>query len=124
MKRLIILTGFCLAAIFSHAQIQDASAKKIDIAAQKIIRYLQHKQPDSIYAMAGISFRNKITQENFHAITMDQILPVNDFSNVAFVSYAKGINKYRVEGVPALQLMIGLDLQDKVETLLIQPYTD
>lgn len=115
-----------LAALFSPflttAQVKQIPPKKLDSVAQKVIAYFKVKQPDSIYAMTGKAFRDKITPENFSSITTTKILPLTDFKNVKFISSIQGISKYKVEGNPTLQLLIGLDVDDKIQTLLVQEY--
>jgi len=55
---------------------------------------------------------------------MNQVFPLNDFKNVTFVKTVEGINKYKVDGSPELQLLIGLDKDNKLETFLIQAFSD
>jgi hypothetical protein len=130
MKWIIVFCISIFFSLFTHAQVQDSKTaqdsktKKTDSIAQKVISFLKNKQPDSVYAMSGKNFREKITPENFNSITTTQILPINNFEKVTFVSYLQGINKYKVDGSPILQLMIGLDAENKIETLLIQPYVE
>ena len=117
----VIILCFCF---LGKAQIKDEAAKKIDSVAQKVIYHLQKQQPDSVYAFTAPSFQEKITAENFNSILKDQLFPLNDFKLVTFISYADGINKYKVEGTPTLQLLVGLDELNKVQTLLIQPFAE
>lgn len=107
----------------ASGQIQQGPSKKLDSVSLKVISFLKSKQPDSVYALTGKAFREKITSENFNSITTNQIFPLTDFQNVKYVSTSQGINKYRIEGSPVLQLLIGLDVDDKIQTLLIQEYT-
>lgn len=123
MKKIAVLL-LVLICLKATAQTSEASMKRVDSVAQKVIVYLQQKQPDSVYAMTGLSFRNKITLENFNAISTSQIFPMTDFKSVKFVSHLQGINKYRVNSTPPMQLLVGLDADKKVETLLIQPYVN
>ena len=55
---------------------------------------------------------------------MNQLFPLNDFKHAAFVKTTGGINKYKVAGSPELQLLVGLDAENKIETLLIQPFAE
>ncbi len=130
MKWIIVFCISIFFSLFTHAQVpdskmtQDIKTKKTDSIAQKVISFLKNKQPDSVYAMSGKNFREKITPENFNSIATTQILPMNNFEKATFVSYLQGINKYKVDGSPILQLMLGLDAENKIETLLIQPYVE
>jgi len=124
MKFLVIFMVSMSYAVCSNAQSMDASGKRTDSIAKKVIQFFKIKQPDSVYAMTGKAFREKITAENFAAITTTQILPMNNFEKVSFMNHTEGINKYKVDGTPPLQLMISLDIENKIETLLVQPYVD
>lgn len=106
------------------AQNTTSAQRILDSVSQKAIYYLQQKQSDSIYAMAGENFRSHLSQEDFKQISMNQVFPLNDFKNVTFVKTVEGINKYKVDGSPELQLLIGLDKDNKLETFLIQAFSD
>ena len=124
MKFIFVLITVLFFTTGISAQARALASKKLDSVSQKVIVYLQHKQPDSIYAMAGKVFRDKITAENFNAISTNQIFPINSFADVKYIGTTRQINKYKVEGMPPLQLLIGLDADDKLETLLIQPFSE
>jgi hypothetical protein len=113
---LIIHTGF--------GQANSAYQTTLDSISKIVIHYMQAKQADSIYALAGESFKSQLTPESFKTISEEHIFPINDFQNVTYVSTTNGINKYKVAGTPNLQLLISLDKQNKLETLLIQPLSD
>ncbi|MGH2564451.1 MAG: hypothetical protein ACRDE5_08060 [Ginsengibacter sp.] len=124
MKKVLftIITGLIMHAGFS--QVKDPSQIILDSISKKVIHYFQTKQADSIYALAGQDFRSRITAENFKSISENQIFPVNNFQNVTYISTTDGINKYKVSGTPELQLLIGLDKENKLETLLLQPFSE
>ena len=98
--------------------------KTLDSVSQKTIYYLQQKQADSIYALAGAKFKSQLGQPDFKNIMEGQVFPLSDFKTVAFVKTVNAINKYKVSGSPELQLLIGLDADNKLETFLIQPFSD
>ena len=106
------------------SQVKDASQNLLDSMSHKVIHYFQNKQADSVYALAGQIFKNHITAEDFKSIAENQIFSLNNFQDVTYVSTVNGINKYKVSGSPELQLLISLDKQNKIETLLIQPFSD
>lgn len=122
MKKIIFFLSAML--LVQSGFTQPVGTTITDSVSLKVIHYLQTRQPDSIYALVGQKFKERLTQENFRNITLNQLLPFNDFSNVVFVRSTDGINKYRVAGNPEFQLLIGLDKDNKIETLLFQPYKD
>ncbi len=123
MKKLYCLIVM-MASFGGFAQTNSVNQKLLDSMSQKAIYYLQQKQTDSIYSMSGESFRNNISSGDFKSIMETQVYPLNDFKNVVFVKAVNAINKYKVNGSPELQLLIGLDKDNKLETFLFQPYSD
>jgi|SRR5690242_6105143 len=124
MKKLSIIIIMVVSMQACLAQNTTSAQRILDSVSQKAIYYLQQKQSDSIYAMAGENFRSHLSQEDFKQISMNQVFPLNDFKNVTFVKTVEGINKYKVDGSPELQLLIGLDKDNKLETFLIQAFSD
>lgn len=124
MKKAIFIFIGVLFIQSGFSQIADTSKSILDSISLKVIYYLENKQPDSIYSLAGENFRNHITKEDFKSISENQIFPINNFHNVTYVKTLNGINKYKVAGSPELQLLISLDKENKIETFLIQPYSE
>lgn len=123
MKKIafMIIAVLIMQAGFSQANSVDQIT--LDSVSQAVIHYMQTKQADSIYALAGERFRSQLTAENFRSITENQIFPINNFRDVTFVRTINGINKYKVAGTPDLQMLIGLDEKNMLETFLIQPFS-
>lgn len=113
---LIMHTGF--------SQVNNSYQSTLDSLSKIVIHYLQTKQSDSIYALAGESFKTQLSAETFRSVSQNQVFPLNNFANTTFVNTTNGINKYKVSGTPDLQLFIGLDKANKLQTLLIQPYSN
>lgn len=113
---LIMHTGF--------SQVNNSNQSTLDSISKIVIHYLQTKQSDSIYALAGESFKSQLSAENFRSISQNQVFPLNNFANTTFVNTTNGINKYKVSGTPDLQLLIGLDKENKLQTFLIQPFSN
>lgn len=117
---LTILAILLLQTAFTQTVSKNTST--LDSISRLVIHYLQAKQPDSIYALAGETFRSHLKLEDFKAISQNQVFPMNDFQHTSFVGNENGINKYKVAGTPDLQLLIGLDAANKLETLLIKAF--
>lgn len=124
MKKIFIILISFIIITKVDAQTKTLLQLKTDSTGNKVIQCLRDHQPDSIYLMAGNTFKQNISQENFKSISENQLFPINDFKNVVFVKTVKGINKYKINGTPELQLLVGLDAEYKIETLLIQPYSE
>jgi hypothetical protein len=124
MKKFVFTIAIALIMHAGFSQTNNAYQTTLDSISAVVIHYMQAKQADSIYALAGQNFKNQLTQENFKSISEQKVFPLNDFQHVSFISTTNGINKYKVAGTPDLQLLISLDKENKLETLLIQPFSD
>lgn len=108
----------------ADAQTKTVAEIKTDSIGNKVIQYLADHQTDSIYALTSKKFQAEVSHENFTNISENQLYPINDFKKVSFVKTIDGVNKYKVEGSPELQLLVGLDSEFKIGTLLIKPYSE
>ena len=124
MKKTVLTIVALLLLYTGFSQTNNSNSSTLDSMAKIIIHYLQAKQPDSIYALGGENFRSHIKQEDFKTISETQVFPLNDFQHITYVGNENGINKYKVAGTPDLQLLIGLDAANKLETLLIKTFSD
>lgn len=120
------IASILVAVVITHAGFGQTNTpvSTLDSMSAVVIHYMQAKQADSLYALAGANFRSKLSAADFKSIAEKQVFLINDFQHVTFVSTTNGINKYKVEGTPELQLLIGLDAANKLETFLIQPYSN
>ncbi len=124
MKKLITIFLGLSFFISANAQTKTLKELKTDSMGTKAIQYLADHKADSLYNITGSKFQEKIAKEDFQNICENQLYAINDFKHVTFVKTIEGINKYKVEGSPELQLLVGLDAEFKIETLLIQPYAE
>jgi hypothetical protein len=120
MKKIAFTIIAVLIIHVAFSQTNSSNQTTLDSIAKVVIHYLQAKQADSIYALAGDRFKSQLTAENFKSISEKQVFPLNDFQHVTYVSTTNGINTYKVAGTPDLQLLIGLDDKNKLETLLVK----
>jgi hypothetical protein len=122
MRKVTLTVATLLFLYTGFSQTNNSTTSTLDSISKLVIHYLQAKQPDSIYAMAGEKFRGQLKQEDFKTISTTQVFPLNDFQHITFVGSENGINKYKVAGTPDLQLLIGLDATNKLETFLIKTF--
>jgi|GEM_PF-2213204 len=120
MKKIAFTIISVLIIHVAFSQTNSSNQTTLDSVSKVVIYYLQAKQADSIYALAGERFKSQLTAENFKSISEKQVFPLNDFQHVTYVSTTNGINTYKVAGTPDLQLLIGLDDKNKLETLLVK----
>ena len=122
----VIVANIIIFILMANIQAQTKTLRqlKTDSVANKVIEYLGNHQSDSIYEMCGDNFKSHISKENFENISKNQLYPINDYKKVTFIKTINGVNKYKVAGQPELQLLVGLDADFKIETLLIQPFAE
>jgi len=124
MKKTALTIVAVLLLHIAFTQANNSKTFTLDSISKLVIHYLQAKQSDSIYALAGEKFRSQLKKEDFKTISETQVFPLNDFQHITFIGNENGINKYKVAGTPDLQLLIGLDAANKLETLLIKTFSD
>lgn len=123
----ISLDSFDKIADFSFVPYQEdvkpaamtAAERKTDEVATKVLGYLNARQPDSAYALAGEKFRSIMDATAWHNVNEKQLAALLPLPQAIFVGSENGISKYKLG---ALQLLIGLDKAGQFETLFIQPY--
>lgn len=123
MKKIVFVL---IAVAIMHKGFSQTSNNQttLDSISNIVIHYLQTKQTDSIYALAGERFKSQLSAADFKSISEKQVFPLNDFQHVSYVGTTNGINKYKVAGTPDLQLLIGLDNENKLETFLLKAFSD
>lgn len=124
MRKYIIAAAALFLAAGLQAQTAQPRRDVTDSIGDVVIRYLATHQPDSIYLLAGNEFKSHLSQSDFKSICETQLFPLNDFKKVSFVKRINNVNKYKVEGAPALQLLVSLDSENKLYTFLIQPFSE
>lgn len=103
---------------------QTNQEKKTDTVAQRVIRYFNRRQADSVYALTGDDFKKQVPYATWNNIAEKQMPPMLPFKNPVFVSSKNNVNKYKIESTALLQLLVGLDEQGRINALLLQPYQE
>lgn len=125
MKPLAILITCVLLATFLNAQFPSTlQEKQTDGIAQKLLQYFANKQADSAYLLAGEAFKTALPHDKWIDVCEKQLYGLLPFRNVEFKRSKNGVNKYRMESVAPLQLLLSLDSTGKFKAFAIQPYQD
>jgi CubicO group peptidase (beta-lactamase class C family) len=109
--------------------IQGASSPntddKTDKQAQLIRKYFNQKNTDSIYALTNDAFKKKVSGEVLKQSFEAQLFPYGAITNFQFIKSVNNVSKYKADiGTIALQILVGLDKEGKVETFFVQPFKD
>jgi CubicO group peptidase (beta-lactamase class C family) len=112
-----------LQIFFNAAFAQNIQKEKIEAAKEKVIRYFNAQQSDSLYAMAGVAFKKQLSEETFKSVCDDNLFPLGNFKAAEFEKLDNGLAKYKVNFDDAvLSMYISLDSVGMLETFLFQPY--
>ena len=124
--KLLFIVITCLAITPSlHAQQPTTLQEtKTDSVAKKVLYFFANKQADSAYTLAGVSFKAVLPYNKWIDVCEKQLYGLLPFKKVVFKRSKNGVNKYRMESVVPLQLLVGLDSLGKFQTFAIQPYQD
>ncbi|SEO65172.1 serine hydrolase [Mucilaginibacter sp. OK283] len=121
---LIILIVFSV--ISSAASAQSIQQRKTDSVFALVKHHFNAKQADSIYALAGDSFKAQLSRTAFGNVSEKQLFPlgvIKGSSLVSFVNNKVGTYKVIFNSI-TLQLLIGLDQMNKINILLFQPFKE
>ncbi len=109
--------------VYLTATAQNTQKEKIEAAKDKVIKYFNAQQPDSLYTMAGVAFKKQLSAETFKSICNNNLFPLGTFKTAEFETLEKGVAKYKATFDGAiLSMYLSLDSADKMETFLFQPY--
>ncbi|MBS1509899.1 MAG: beta-lactamase family protein [Bacteroidetes bacterium] len=121
MKKMILnficlLTAGCVFA-------QDGQKEKNDAMKDKVVRYFNAQQADSLYSLAGEAFQKQLSHEAFIAVCNNNLFPLGEMKRVEFEKFDKNVSKYKTSFDAAIfSLYISLDDKGKLFTFLLQPY--
>ncbi|MBC7722389.1 MAG: beta-lactamase family protein, partial [Pedobacter sp.] len=125
MKPLAILITCVLITTFLNGQTPlTPQEKSTDSVAQKLLQYFANKQADSAYLLAGEAFKKALPHDKWIDVCEKQLYGLLPFRNIEFKRSKNGVNKYRMESVAPLQLLLSLDSTGKFQAFAIQPYQD
>lgn len=106
------------------ASAQSVKQLKTDSVFQRVQKYFNAKQADSIYILAGDKFKNALSLETFQYVAQNQLFPIGQIKSASLISFVNDkIATYKLTFDSAvLQLQISLDDSNKIELFLFQPY--
>ena len=125
MKYVSTIYVFLVIFVTTNAQqLVTQQELKADSVAHKLLQYFANKQADSAYALAGTDFKTALPYYKWILICEKQLYGLMPFRNVEFKRSKNGVNKYKMDAIAPLQLLISLDELGKFQTFAIQPYQD
>jgi CubicO group peptidase (beta-lactamase class C family) len=120
MKNILLLVLFFESSFCSFAQFQQ---QKSDSVCVLIKKYFNETNVEQLYALCGKEFQKQLTLEAFRLVCRNNLFPLEKIKETIFESSANGLYKYKaVFTTVNLNLLLSIDHEDKIETLLFQPY--
>ena len=119
----ILRLSFILSLIFIASYGFAQSAHSNDQAFIKVRKFFNDQQADSVYNITSENFRTHVSRDMFVNIAETKLFPLGKIQEVEFLSYKSGISKYKVT-YPSimLEMIIGVDKEDKIEALAFKQY--
>ena len=121
-----ILIVLLVSLIALNTCAQNIQLKKTDSVLTLVKKYFKTKDADAIYALTGANFKKAITQGAFRDVCFNNLFPLGEIkkdSLLSFVNNKTATYKIQFEAV-AMQLLINLDQDDKIELFLFQPFKE
>ncbi|MGZ3812462.1 MAG: serine hydrolase domain-containing protein [Mucilaginibacter sp.] len=114
----VVITFSLTASAQSHQQLRNDSVFVL------VKKYFNAQQADSIYSLAGSNFRKNLSIETFRDVAARQLFPIGQIKESSLVSFVNNkMSTYKlVFDSVTLQLLMTLDLDNKLELFLFQPY--
>ncbi len=121
MKKLLIVNIICLYSFTSYCQ--NVQQNKIDIIKDKVVKYFNNQNADSLYSLAGKDFKKQLNEEIFKTICNTNLFPLGKIKLASFEKFENGVSKYKTEfDAATLSMFISLDDEDLLNIFLFKPY--
>jgi len=104
---------------------QTGPQQKTDSVCALVRQYFNAKDVDNLYALTGEAFKKQLPPATFKQVCNNNLFPLGQMKEANFEKTTNGVSKYKAvfAGIN-LNLLLSLDKDDKIETFLLQPYTD
>jgi CubicO group peptidase (beta-lactamase class C family) len=123
---LFILVVVSLSFITQKIMAQSLQQQKTDSVFQLVKKYFNDKRADSIYAIAGESFKKNLDAQTFGDFVTQRLFPFGEIKQSEFISFVNNkLATYKLEfATLKLQLLMSLDDNGKLDYFLFQPYKE
>lgn len=108
------------------AMAQSLQQRKTDSVFALVKTYFNHKRADSLYSLAGESFRKQLSEDAFRTVANQQLIPLGEMKGSSLISFVNNkVATYKVIfSSVTLQLLLSIDQEDKMDMLLFQPFKE
>lgn len=126
MRSASVFTFILFLAIGLNTSAQNRQLQKTDSVLRIVKVHFRLKNADGIYGLAGANFKKALSQAAFRTISTQQLFPLGVIQSDSLISFEnnnRATYKIKFETV-TMQLLISLDVADKIELFQFQPYRD
>src|SRR5690606_38652863 len=122
MNRIVCIV--LLLPIFPAFSQEENRGQQINQAVfNKIEYHFNSQETDSIYALAGPRFKQSLSLQAFQTVMTQQLYTLGQIQSAELKSYDNGTGVYKLNFLSTpLQVVLGLDSLNRIETFLFQPY--
>ena len=124
LKRIMILLIPVLTAACTLPA-QNRQKEKTDSVSLLVQKKFNEKDVAGLYALTGDAFKKALSYETLLSFCNNNLYPLGEIKQLSFEKETNGICKYKsVFSTVSLNLFLGLDKSDKIETFLFKPWVD
>jgi hypothetical protein len=123
MKKIFLLGVISFYSLTNYAQ--DMQKEKVDAVKNKVIKFFNTQNADSLYALTGESFKKQLSAEKFNEVCDNNLFPLGNIQSAELVKFEQGVGKYKTTfDAGIFSMFLGLDTKDKLESFLFKPYKE
>lgn len=124
MRKILLFIAILTTQTACFSQ-QSTQQQKTDSVCLLLKQYFNAKDVDKLYALAGEDFKKQLPPPTFKQVCDNNLFPLGEMKDAVYEKTMNGVSKYKaVFATVNLNLLLSLDKDDKIQTLLFQPYTD
>jgi CubicO group peptidase (beta-lactamase class C family) len=122
MRKLLLTLVF---ALCSHLAFAQSSKAQNDSVFTLVAKYINDKNSDAIYALAGNDFRAHLTKETFTSFAQNTLFPMGKIRQSDFLKFRDGKSSYKLtfeQGI--LEMIFSLDKNGQLGVFAFKPYKE
>ena len=121
MKKIFFLTLVSFFSLTTYAQ--DMKQKKIELLKTAVIQFINEKNIDSLYGLAGEGFKKQLNAAAFTQFCQNNLFPLGKIKSAVLDTIESGVNKYKtIFELGIFFMYLSIDANGKYEAFGFRPY--
>ena len=121
MKKIFFLTLVSFFSLTTYAQ--DMQQKKIELLKTAVIQFINEKNVDSLYSLAGEGFKKQLNAAAFTQFCQNNLFPLGKIKSAVLDTIESGVNKYKtIFELGIFFMYLSIDANGKYEAFGFRPY--